>query len=359
MNVPALVLGFNRPQMLRRNLIANADSGIEAIFVHLDGPRDLNPDDSDLILECEQVIEESRSLYRHVETFYSKKNLGCRLAVREGLDWFFTQNNFGLIIEDDVLISRNFVQFSSSMDKMKHEEDVWAINGWSPFNFKEVTTNPFYTRYFMPWGWATWSDKWANYQADIDWPVGSLVSNLETNQKANLPKEFEQYWNKIFSNQHALDSTWDYQWQYSIWKNGGVCISPPHRLTRNIGFTQMATHTRSTSFRSDLTMKKTPVLDVEKIDDEFELDLYLGRLLHNIVDSSSIKSSALLQRLRINRKNKYSFIPAFTRSLIYPGIYHVYFSKSKIKLFLIKIIPYSKKRFTIMIDKYRVKNSGE
>jgi hypothetical protein len=36
--------------------------------------------------------------------------------------------------------------------------------------------------------------------------------------------------------------SWDYQWQFSIWQQNGLCIIPKVNLISNIGFIQDATH---------------------------------------------------------------------------------------------------------------------
>jgi GR25 family glycosyltransferase involved in LPS biosynthesis len=343
MNTAALVLGFNRPELLRRNLKANAASGIGTVFIHLDGARNTNLYESSQVEKCMEVVEESRGLYSHVETFYSKTNLGCRFGVREGLDWFFSLNRNGLIIEDDILISKNFVEFSTYMLSENHKNNIWAINGWSPFNANEITSNPFLTRYFLPWGWATWSDKWSEYLEEVDWIAGSKARNLATNLNEGLPIEFDDYWNEIFSNREVMKSTWDYQWQYSMWRNGGFCVSPPYRLTKNIGFDKDATHTLSTGFRSDLGIRHKALNYRGDIKAEMLIDQYHGKLLYNISDKSDLKSASFFQRYRINKLKSYSVTRSFFRSIFYPGITSVYLTPNKIKLFCIKLFPYLKK----------------
>jgi hypothetical protein len=41
--------------------------------------------------------------------------------------------------------------------------------------------------------------------------------------------------------------TWDYQWYYTIWSNGGLTILPKINLISNIGFGSASTHTKSSN----------------------------------------------------------------------------------------------------------------
>ena len=54
--------------------------------------------------------------------------------------------------------------------------------------------------------------------------------------------------NTIYSNIILKNiDTWDYQWFYTIWKNRGYTIQPTINLIKNIGFDELATHTKSSN----------------------------------------------------------------------------------------------------------------
>lgn len=56
----------------------------------------------------------------------------------------------------------------------------------------------------------------------------------------NNKKAAEVWLKHMFYN---LYNAWDYQWDYAIWKQNGLCITPNTSLVKNIGFDERATHT--------------------------------------------------------------------------------------------------------------------
>ena len=245
MTIPAIILGFNRPKYLSKSLSAVTQSGIEKIYVHLDGPRKDRTQDIKLVGECQEVVASFKSRYVNILSNYSEINLGCGPGITSGLNWFFSQEEKGLIIEDDILITKTFVQFAEeALEIFKNDESIWQINGWSPFNKAFGCNSVYQTRFANPWGWATWRNRWEkqNYQKEFFSEISSI--NLPSNKGFETGPEFEEYWNRNFNyRNHRNSPEWDYQWVHRIWCNGGYAISPPFRMTTNIGFGKDSTHT--------------------------------------------------------------------------------------------------------------------
>ena len=79
------------------------------------------------------------------------------------------------------------------------------------------------------WGWATWRDRWHNFQVDFDFDAASFSPKTFTSSA------ILNYWSEIFRN-ISLHDTWDYQWAYAIMKNNKYCVRPSLNLVTNIGF---------------------------------------------------------------------------------------------------------------------------
>lgn len=58
-------------------------------------------------------------------------------------------------------------------------------------------------------------------------------------------KKLVRYWAYIFQNAYDGFNTWDYQWTFACWIQGGLSIVPNSNLVSNIGFGPEATHTKS------------------------------------------------------------------------------------------------------------------
>ena len=45
-------------------------------------------------------------------------NYGCRLGPIKGISWFFSENQYGIILEDDVILSKKCIEaFSYLLEK--------------------------------------------------------------------------------------------------------------------------------------------------------------------------------------------------------------------------------------------------
>jgi hypothetical protein len=54
----------------------------------------------------------------------------------------------------------------------------------------------------------------------------------------------KRYWTRTFRQAKAREmDAWDYQWKYSVWKEGGLCLYPEYNLISNLGFGEHATNT--------------------------------------------------------------------------------------------------------------------
>ena len=170
---------------------------------------------------------------------FNVSNLGCGTAVSSSINWFFKNETRGIILEDDCLPSTSFFNYCEELlNKYEDNKLIWHISGANLFsNNKEVFSYE-YSVYPGVWGWATWSDRWNNYDFSLN--------EIEINKYKYFSKSIisEKYFKKIFRllKDKKID-TWDYQWMFTIWKNNGLSITPNFNLITNIGFGNHSSNT--------------------------------------------------------------------------------------------------------------------
>jgi hypothetical protein len=181
-----------------------------------------------------------------VKTLFRDSNLGCRRAVSGALDWFFDQEQYGIVLEDDCLPSDSWFPFAEEMLKrFKDDERIMCI---SATHFHGDTHNPpesyFFSIYNHCWGWASWRRAWQHYDHDMRrWPTLRDTNWLENYGGRSLI--FKRYWSRVFQTAYEgkrVDS-WAYRWTFSCWAQNGLTVLPARNLVRNIGFGAEATHT--------------------------------------------------------------------------------------------------------------------
>lgn len=240
---PVLVLGFNRPHLLKRVLQVLDPAGARKIYVSLDGPREQHAGDAKLCAETARVVELS-PVTDSSRVRVSQENLGCRQGMATGISWFFEQENQGIILEDDCIPNDSFLRFCDQMlEQYRDHPEVGHISGTRFFAENASDRSPaFFSQFASVWGWATWKDRWEHFQ-QIN---GSLVLQIDKGAISDISKApgFYRFWRKqltgIF---HGLIDSWAYLWQYSLWTSGKLAIVPPVNLVENQGFGSGATHT--------------------------------------------------------------------------------------------------------------------
>lgn len=305
MVAPALLIGFNRPRRILESLKRIEAAGVKEIFIHLDGPRVESPSDHELTQKVFEVALEFRNKFDVFEITRSPLNLGCGPGVVSAIDWFFKQNQKGLIVEDDIIITKNFVTFATeALDKFENSENIWHINGWLPIN-KAPNRNAFGTRYALPWGWATWAKKWEFNSKSVSFIEGNLPSKLQSNLDLGSSTQFDFFWLRNFAladeNPRAI---WDYQWIRRMWSHGGIAISPPFRMTANTGFSSDSTHTYRPSRKQ---ISRFEVSGTWEFPPKIEIgpqDLLVGELTFSNKSANSIFAST-----RLNMKVNSTQIP--------------------------------------------------
>lgn len=209
------------------------------LYLASDGAREAVKGEFEKVKEIRDYIMSNIDWNCEVKTLFREKNLGCKYAVSSAIDWFFENEEMGIILEDDCLPSQSFFWYCEELlFKYKDDLRIWHINGVSLIESKKKIHSYYFSNYPGIWGWATWANRWINYDLKLDTYEGkSELKKLDF-------KLSTSYWNKIFKTvkENKID-TWDYQWVYSIWSNKGRAITPYVNQIKNIGFNENGTHT--------------------------------------------------------------------------------------------------------------------
>ena len=262
---PILFLVFNRPD--KTKVVFERIRAIKPKFLYIaaDGARKNKENDFQKCKEVRAIVEsidwdcEPKFLYRN-------ENLGCSTAVVSAIDWFFENEEVGIILEDDCLPDLSFFPYCSELlSKYKDYKRIMMISG-SNLGLKSGISSYFFSKYGQIWGWATWRRAWVNFERNVK------ISDNDV--------QFNSFQEKIFWKRNFSRIIWDVQWAiYSIWKNNGIAILPNVNLISNIGFDSEATnYTDESSTNSKIRTSSInfPLVhpDVIEINPEFDKELF-------------------------------------------------------------------------------------
>ncbi len=242
-----LFIIFNRPDTTAKVFAQIKTARPARLYIAADGPRDSYPQESEL---CEQTrkIAQQIDWDCEVKTLFREKNMGCKQAVSSAINWFFDNEEEGIILEDDCLPSHSFFRFCDELlDKYRLDTRIRHISGcnlqrghiWgnSSYYFSNMT---------HVWGWASWKRVWKDYDV-------TLSQYKENEVKEKLADIFDdplivESWHHIFKEVKAgkID-TWDYQLGLINFFNNSLSVIPNYNLVSNIGFGENATHSTDTA----------------------------------------------------------------------------------------------------------------
>lgn len=239
---PILVVYFNRPDVLRRNLEALSLIAPKQLFFSCDAPRCNVPDDLVRVAECRRIVEEVVDWDCSVETLFAGRNYGCDAWVPKAISWFFSKVDAGIILEDDCIIDWGFVNFAAEL--LKRYKDEPRVMNISAANFqtqKWGKADYYFSIYPANWAWASWARAWTAFQDEFE-----MTTDVDRKLWPHIPCGTERrYWLRFYRAICIGKCTfWDAKWLFAIWKNQGVSITPNINLVKNIGFGEDATHTK-------------------------------------------------------------------------------------------------------------------
>lgn len=245
---PVLLITFNRPEHTRRVLEAIMAAQPKELFVFQDGAREGNAEDLKKCSEVRRVVEElTKDTDVTLHTNYFERNLGCGAGPMTGIDWFFSQVEMGIVMEDDCLPHPDFFGYCEELlERYKDNEEVCFINATLYDDRWKCDASYDFSRYMVTGAWAGWRRTWQGFDLDLKdldakafrKQVFQLTDNrAEANWWYSIVKEIQQ--------DESKKSYWDYQMQINLFRNNALTIHPKVNLVSNIGFDGAGTHTLS------------------------------------------------------------------------------------------------------------------
>lgn len=234
--VPILLLGYNRPALFEKTLFRILQINPKNLYISLDGPRLTKLNDIENCQKVKDLVESIDLLGCKKHLKLNEFNLGCKDAPKSAIDWFFSEVEYGIILEDDCLPSLSFFPFCEEMLKKYLDDDRISHVCGSNFQYGILRglSSYYFSQHTHIWGWATWRRAWKDF--DISMKLFE-TSSLFSKYKHKLPFALMQ---DVYKGSSDI---WDIQWYYTNYLHGRLTIVPNINLVQNLGFGDSSTHT--------------------------------------------------------------------------------------------------------------------
>lgn len=233
-----LFLIFNRPGSTASVFEAIRKVRPTRLYVAGDGPRDGVVGDAKRVAEARRIAMEVDWPCK-VRTLFRSKNLGCKYAVNDAILWFFRNEPYGIILEDDVLPTTEFFfAIERCLKKYKDHYYISSVSGRNELsNVEDFRDRPVLSNKFWCWGWGSWRNRVLSIDVEYGYDKRIKLSGL-----------YNGFFDYCYIREmaHLLSSgsvhTWD--WPYDLcfrYKQQKSLILPINQV-RNIGFGSGGTH---------------------------------------------------------------------------------------------------------------------
>jgi len=318
--IPVLFIIFNRLDKTKKVFKAIKEIKPTKLYIASDGPR--NEEELLKVQAVRDYVTSECDWQCTLNTRFREVNLGVGFGPNDAIDWFFSNEESGIILEDDCLPSKSFFYFCDELLNIyKDNKTIGVIQGFNPFPKEDsYPYSLLFSKYDLKWGWATWRDRW-QYQ-------DMYTKDFEETKKSGILKDLfpdknvRLYWENIFEEIHRNPQrAWDTQFTYQMLKRRLFTIVPKKNLVLNIGYDVDAS---STKWGVPEHIKK---LNLEKLyppyihPTEIKIDKDYDSLVERVHFEINIKTVFITMLRNILESN------AISRNLVLPllvGIYRFY-----------------------------------
>ena len=237
-NIGIVVLAYNRPSHLQRLFISLKNQNIKNISLYLD-----KPNDQLSMLNQKEILRmiNAAKFWLKCKIKKQTKHMGVSNSIKLALDNEFKIYDKIIFLEDDCIPFKFFFDYMiKCLNSFQNNNQIMSVCGYQlPFlkRKKDTITNIFLKR-FIPWGWATWKNRWNKYNENLR-DVKKEI--LNSKKKIYLPREIKSYLNdKNFLNN--AEDVWSINWACIHYLTNSLCVYPNSSLVRNIGFDGSGIH---------------------------------------------------------------------------------------------------------------------
>jgi len=236
-NLPVLVVTYNRPDNLGKMLNQISTLGIKKIYIAIDGPK--NGTDSVIVSKNSKTIQQFIDRrYLNIKVWFRSENLGLVQSMLSAIDWFFSHENRGIILEDDLNLTKSFFEFAEhGLEIYESNSEIFMVTGNQFFSEVGPRNAVSIANYPLIWGWATWSSRWQKFRNTLD------ESKVPKNN-AKIKNNVYFFWKMGYIKSVNLQNqSWAILLATYMRFSKLISVVPNSNLVSNVGFGEASTNT--------------------------------------------------------------------------------------------------------------------
>lgn len=240
--IPILLIFFNRPEKFEKVFEVICELKPQILYLYQDGARINNKNDEINMKKCREIIEKGLNWSCEVHKKYQDKNYGCDPSGYIAHTWLFSNEEFGIVLEDDVVPDITFFEFCRQLlYKYKDDNRINMICGMNQFGKTNTDNSYVFSRYCSIWGWASWARVVNGWDPKYHF-LEDKEKCLEIKKRFVNNKEYKNFLHacrrhKASGKEHFESILWS-----NSFLNDRYTIIPKVNLISNIGVGSETTH---------------------------------------------------------------------------------------------------------------------
>lgn len=254
---PVIIFAYNRLDHLSRTLDSLEENigALETdVIIFSDAPaQEAHRSDVEAV---RQYLRNQSFGFKTLRTVERKINWGLANSIINGITGTLQDNEQVIILEDDIITSRYFLDFmADALSTYAYEPRVMHVSGYnfpiSSVNLPPTVLGPISSC----WGWGTWRRAWQHFEKNT-FKLIQRFTPADIN-RFNVDGNYD-FWSQVIQNHYGQINTWAIFWYASIFLADGLSIFPNRSLTQNIGHDGTGVHCSPTKI-FESAMASTPI----------------------------------------------------------------------------------------------------
>ncbi|MCB0354287.1 MAG: hypothetical protein KDD64_12205 [Bdellovibrionales bacterium] len=237
-----VLLAFNRPYHTEQVLRAIKREGFGSVRVYLDAPE--SERDVSLQGQILELLQGQNEL--EIDLRRRSKPLRLAKAVTRAVSETLADFEQVIVLEDDCVPQPGFRKYmASALAEYAERQQVRSICGYT-YPCVPVTKSShraFFSERFCPWGWATWRNRWKDFDVDLKRILRKV--QLERRSLSHLGSDIDRYCSNPQFLENKVD-IWSLNWILVHLLTDSLALYPPYSLVQNIGFDGSGVHSAKT-----------------------------------------------------------------------------------------------------------------
>jgi hypothetical protein len=236
MTTPVLIIAYKRYANVLAMLHDLHQTNCGKVYLAVDGLQHQDAGERQSFID--NVARLSENLGLEIEMWVREQNLGPAVSVVTAIDWLFSKESSGVILEDDLVLGGGaFKYFESALSFYESEHRVHLISGSNYWAKRFSSLDHPWSSYPITWGWATWKNRWTELRTCY------FSASTFSHHGSSLSESF--FWRAgILNCKTGKQDAWDIPLAAFSREKDGITILPPVNLVSNIGFDVFAGNTR-------------------------------------------------------------------------------------------------------------------